>query len=76
MTAAMTFPPEDRLAVTTTAPTHTIRAQEQKVTVCNVPIPTPFTNASPLLAQYCLLMHSENDFVALASPTKANTVFI
>lgn len=74
--AAITFPPVDLPALTTTAPTHMISAQEQLVTVWNIPVPTPLIIASPLLIVDCLSMRCENVCIARFSPTNANTVFI
>lgn len=71
ITAARTSPPVDLLAATTTAPTHTIRDQEQNVTVWNIPVPTPFINASPLLSTNCLSSRSVKDLTAEFSPTNA-----
>ena len=76
ITAAMTSPPVDLLAVTTMAPIQIMSAQEEKVTIWNIPVPTPFISASPLLMESCLAMHSENDLIARLSPTNANTVLI
>lgn len=72
----MTSPPVDLLAVTTTAPTHTVRAHEVKVIVWNMPVPRPFINASFLPVFICLSMQSEKDLIDKFSPTKANTVLI
>lgn len=76
MTAAITSPPSALPAVTTTAPTHTIRAQEQNVTTWNIPVPKPFTNASVLLILSCFCKLSEKDLIAEFSPTNANTVLM
>lgn len=76
ITAVIISPPFALPDLTTTAPTHIIRDQEQKLTVCNIPVPTPFTSASPLLMTYCLSMFSVKDLTAKPSPTKAYTVFI
>lgn len=76
ITAAMTSPPLDLLAATTTAPTHTIRAHELKVIVWNMPVPRALINASFLLMLICLSVQSENDLIDRFSPTKANTVLI
>lgn len=76
ITAAIISPPVDLFLVTTMAPTHTIRAHEQNVTVCKVPRPSPFVAASPVLILNCFCMQSEKDLIAELSPTNENTVLI